>query len=126
MFEWLFPTWTNPAVLALIVGARALVNATLTTLVAESRGPTAGFTIVAAVFTLLSTAISVPVLRGDPGLDASYLEFVVQVALVSLAGYVVYSSPSTRRARATILTAFCAIALLIVVIPLYGEATVAP
>ncbi|QLG26992.1 hypothetical protein HUG10_05310 [Halorarum halophilum] len=45
---------------------------------------------------------------------------------VGLAEYVVHSSPSTGRARGTILTAVCAAAHLVVTIPLYGEATVAP
>ncbi|QLG62187.1 hypothetical protein [Halorarum salinum] len=126
MFEWLFPTWTNPAVLALIVGARTLANGALAVLVARSRSPGTAITGVAAGLALLSTALTVSVLRGDLGLGASYLEFAVQVALVGLAGVAVRSNPSTGRWRATALAAFCAVGLLLITIPLYGEATVAP
>ncbi|WP_313692913.1 hypothetical protein [Halorarum halobium] len=128
MFEWLFPTWTNPALLALLVGLRAAANVALTALVARSRPPKAGsvVTVGAAALTVLSAALSVLVLRGDLGLGASYLEFAVQVVLVVAGGYAVRSNGSTRQVRAALLAAACAIGLLLVTIPAYGEATVAP
>lgn len=126
MFEWVFPSWTNPVLLILIVAARALVNTTLTVLVARSLRPIAGVTIVLAVLTILSLILSVLVLRGALGRNASYLEVALQVALIGLIGFVVYSNPSTTRVIVTIFLSICAIGLLVGMIPLYGEATVAP
>lgn len=126
MFGWLFPEWSNPALLTAIVGARACVNVGLTTIVAKSTSVTSRFTVVTAVLTVLSAVLVVTVLRGGLGLDASYLEFLLQITLLVLAGYVVASNPESRRLGVTVALSLGAVALLLITIPLYGEATVAP
>ena len=118
MFEWY--------VVAAIVGVRGLFNAALTLLVAESSGQTSRFTVVAATLTVLSAGLTAAVLLGVVGLNASYLEFAAQVLLLALAGYVVYSNPSTGRSRATVVVSLLATALLLLTIPVYGDALVAP
>lgn len=126
MFEWLFPQWSNPAFLAAIVGARIFINLVLTTIVAKSTSATSRSTVVMAVLTVLSAVLMVVVLRGGLGLNASYIEFLLQVILLVLTGYVIALNPENRRLRATVAVSFGAIVLLLIMIPLYGEATVAP
>lgn len=118
MFEWY--------VVTAIVGVRGLFNGALTLLVAKSSSPTSRFTVVATVLTVLSAILTAVVLLGGLGINASYVEFLSQVILVLLTGYVVYSNPSTRRVIATLVVSLCAIALLLFMVPVYGEALVAP
>jgi hypothetical protein len=118
MLEWY--------VVAGIVGIRVLFNGGLTALVAKSGSPTSRAAICAAVLTALSAGLTAGVLLGVLGLAASYLESLLQVALVVLTGYVVRSNPSPGRVRATIAISLCALALLLLVIPVYGDALVAP
>lgn len=135
MFEWLFPNWSAPASLAALVGVKLLLDVALTALVAatsavgESRW--SALTVVAAGLAVVSTVLTVLVLRGTLGLGASYVGFLVHAALLVLAGYAVYSTPSSRRRvavprRVTVPVFLGAIAVALVLIPLYGEATVAP
>ncbi|MFH5800851.1 hypothetical protein [Haladaptatus sp. CMAA 1911] len=126
MFEWLFPQWSNPTFLAAIVGTRIFINLILTTIVAKATSATSGSTVVMAVLTVLSAVLMVVVLRGGLGLNASYLEFLLQVTLLVLTGYVVASTCENGRWRVTVAVSLGAIVLLLIMIPLYGEATVAP
>lgn len=126
MFEWLFPHWSNPALLAAIVGARIFINMVLTMIVAQSTSATSRSTVAMAVLTALSAVLMVTVLRGSLGLNASYLEFVLQLILLILTGYAIASNPEDGRWRVTVAISLGAILLLLIMIPLYGEATVAP
>ena len=118
MFEWY--------VVAAIVGVRGFFNVALTLLVARSRSPSSRSAVVATVLTVLSAVLTALVLLGVLGLNASYFEFLVQVALLIFSGYVVYSNPSSKRAKATLVASLGAVALLLFMIPLYGDALVAP
>ncbi|WP_254768160.1 hypothetical protein [Salinilacihabitans rarus] len=125
--EWLFPNWSDPATIAALVGARFLLNATLAAMVARSAGHRSSPAAAAAGLTLFSTSVTVLVLRpGGPGLHASYVELLAQVALLALAGYAVRANPSPARALATAVAVVGAASLLLLSIPVYGEATVAP
>ncbi|WP_231190073.1 hypothetical protein [Haladaptatus sp. DYF46] len=79
-----------------------------------------------AVLTALSAVLMVTVLRGSLGLNASYFEFVLQLILLILTGYAIASNPEDGRWRVTVVISLGAILLLLIMIPLYGEATVAP
>lgn len=126
MFEWLFPGWTNPHVLALLVGARLLFDAGLTAVVARSLGVRSSATAAAAGASVCSAATTVLVLRGVFGTHAANVELLVQLGLVVLAGV----AASRRRATGTLLgfalAAAGALVLGLLAVPLYGEATVAP
>ena len=125
MFEWLFPNWSHPTFLTALVGAKTLLNTALTALVAESNSTTSRSTVVMAGLTVTSTVLTVLVLRENLGIGASYVEFLAQVAVLVLTGYTAHSKPSLRR-RATLPVFLGIIALSLIMIPLYGEATVAP
>lgn len=127
MFEWLFPNWSNPAAVVALVAARVGVDAALTAAVADAVGRRSLPAVGAATATLLSGVLMVLVLRpGGPGLRASYVELLLQVGLVVVAGYVAYAHRSTAR-RATVAAAGTGVlALLLVSVPIYGEALVAP
>lgn len=127
MFEWLFPNWTNPHVLAALVAARALLDVSLTAVVADALGIRSPATAVAATVTLLSPVVMVLVLRPDGlGYPASLAELTSQLGLLAVAGYAVYADPSPRRVAVAAVVSLAALALAVVMIPIYGEATVAP
>ncbi|WP_227380469.1 hypothetical protein [Haladaptatus halobius] len=126
MFERLFPHWSNPALLAAIAGMRIFINLVLTMIVAKATSATSRSTVAMVVLTVLSAVLMVIVLRDGLGLNASYLEFLLQVTLLVLTGYIVASNPENRRWRVIVAVSLGAIVLLLIMIPLYGEATVAP
>lgn len=127
MFHWLFPTWSDPAFLTGVVGVRVLLNLGLVAVASSAAGRRSALTITEAVLTLVSAVLTVLVLRPDAlGLSASYVEFVVQLAIVGIAGYAVYSNRSASRPVAFVLVSLGALALTLLMIPLYGEALVAP
>ncbi|SDM82204.1 hypothetical protein SAMN04487949_2704 [Halogranum gelatinilyticum] len=127
-FDWLFPTWSDPLAIAVFVGLRVLANSSLTLLVARVAGSAAVATKILAGGTALSAVVTVSVLRpGGLGLTASYVELLVQVGLLVIAGYAVYSRPTDRRTGlATALVLVVAALLTLATVPLYGEALVAP
>lgn len=127
MFDWLFPNWSNPTFLTALLTVRTLLNASLTTVIADAIGSKSPLTAVAAGVTLLSAVVMVLVLRpGVLGHRASLAELVAQLGLLGIAGYAVYTNPSTQRLVVAGLVSFFALALVVLMIPLYGEATVAP
>ena len=127
MFSSLFPTWSNPLAITVLVGTRIFFNACLTAMVIKAAGFRTIYTAVISVTTLFSGVLTVLLLRPSGlGLRASYVEFVLQVSIVAVAGYVLYSFPSRTRRIVTALVFTGAIAFLLIMIPLYGEAFVAP
>jgi len=127
VFEWLFPNWTNPHVLAGLVAVRTVLDASFTVVVADALGVRSPATAVAIGVTLLSPVVMVLVLRpGGLGHSASLAELVAQLGLLAVAGYAVYVNPSSRRVVVTAALSLAALALAVVMIPIYGEATVAP
>lgn len=127
MFEWLFPNWSNPAAIALIVGLRIGLNLAFVALIADGTGITDPFSVVTASLVVLSAAIMILALRpGVLGLQASYVELLVQLSILLLSGYTAYSNPSLARTLLTGLVIVGAIVLSLLMIPLYGEAFVAP
>lgn len=127
MFDWLFPNWSNPLHLTVLVGMRIIFNGYLTMMVAKAVGLRTLHTAVMGTVTLLSAVSTILLLRQSGlGLNASYVEFLLQVMLIAIAGYVVYSYPSSTRRIVTAIVFIGAAVLLMVMIPIYGEAFVAP
>ena len=126
MFEWLFPNWTNPGVLAAVVAGRTLLNGGLTAVVARAAGHRSLLAVVAAAVTVASAAVTVLVLRGTLGHGPSLAEMAAQLCLLALAGAAVYRHPSRGRVAAVALLTVAVLALGLLMVPIYGEATVAP
>lgn len=127
MLEWLFPNWSDPLTVTALVGVRILLNVYLTVVVSEIIGRRTVHTATMSVLTLLSGVLTILLLRPS-GLahDLSYVESLLQAVLIAIAGYVVYSSPWRMRRIVTVLVILGATALLVIMIPLYGERFVAP
>ncbi|MFC6905027.1 hypothetical protein [Halalkalicoccus tibetensis] len=127
VFEWLFPGWQNPAALAAIVGLRALCNGSLVVLLVRSLGIRHPFTTIAAGLAVFSTALTVLLLRpGGPGLYASYVELAGQALLLALAGAGLSLRSSARRTALGGVLIVGALSISALMIPIYGEAFVAP
>lgn len=127
MFEALFPNWSNPTLLGVLVGLRALINLGLVLLLwwPEPRYPR--LAAVEAVGTVGSLLVALLVLRpGGLGHTASLLDLAVQFGMVALAAYAAGSAPIGARTGAIALLCLLAVALGLFMIPIYGEATVAP
>ena len=126
MFDWLFPNWTAPEIVTLLVALRALWNVVLTLSIreaAESLPPV----VAAGALTVASTVLTVGVLRGDFGITVSRVESLVQLTLLALAVVVVRRGDGSRRARNGVIAGgTAAVVLYLLSIPLFGEATVAP
>jgi hypothetical protein len=130
MLEWLFPGWSNPALLLAFVAARVAVNALLTALVAGAVGRRSRRVTAMAAWTVGSALLQVLLLRpGGLGLGSSYVELGGQLVLLVLAGGTLYArgdgQPPARRV-AGLLALLVGLGLLLFTIPLYGEAFVAP
>jgi hypothetical protein len=126
VFDWLFPNWTSPGTLALLVALRTFCNLVLTASIRDASDSvlpvTAGGTL-----TVASTVLTVGVLRGTFGITVSHVESLVQLALLVLAAVVVLRGDASDRSRnGAILAGAAAVLLSLVSIPLFGEATVAP
>jgi len=127
MLESLFPNWSNPLQLAVLVGMRIIFNVYLSITVAKAVGLRTIYTAVMGALTLVSAVLTILLLRQSGlGINVSYVEFVLQAVLIAIAGYVVYSHPSSTRQIVAALVLIGAVVLLVVMIPLYGEAFVAP
>ncbi|MFC5366899.1 hypothetical protein [Salinirubrum litoreum] len=128
MFDWLFPNWSNPAGIALLLGVRLGCNVALTALVARRLGRRHRRTVAMAAGTLASTVITVLVLRpGGLGLAASRVEFVLQLTLLAVAGYTVAREPrGVRGVLPALGVGLVATFLTLVMVVVYGEALVAP
>lgn len=124
MFDWLFPGWTAPWLLTVLVALRTLCNVGLTAAVRDASDSTAAVG-AAAALTVASTVLTVGVLRGAFGLTVSHVESLVQLTLLALAAVVVARGDGTGRRRAVVAGA-AAVLLYLFSIPLFGEATVAP
>ncbi|MBP1985676.1 hypothetical protein [Halolamina salifodinae] len=124
MFDWLFPGWTAPGVLAAIVALRTLCNVGLTLAVRDATDSPSAVG-VAAALTAVSLVLTVGVLRGAFGLQTSHAETVVQAALLVVTGVVVARGDGMGRRLAAVAGAV-AVLLYLLSIPLFGEATVAP
>lgn len=127
MFESLFPTWSNPFAIAILVLVRTLLNVFLTAIVAHAAGIRATLTAVVAAGTVISAVMMVLLLRpGVLGHAASYVEMSLQVGLIAVAGYVVYTHDSGVHWLVAVIVSLGSIAMLVFTIPVYGEAFVAP
>ena len=127
MFEPLFPNWSDPTALVTLLGLRLILNIIGVALAARLLGKDSLVTLTLAVLTLTSTTIAVLALRpGIIGLAASYMELLIQIILLAGVSYAVYTSPSKTRLSALAVILIGSIALLLIMIPLYGEAFVAP
>ena len=127
MLESLFPGWSNPIQLTVLVGMRFIFNVYLTIMMAKAVGSRTLHTAVMGAITVVSAALTILLLRQSGlGISASYVEFLLQVVLIAIAGYVVYTYPSGTRRIVTAVVFLGTVVLLIVMIPIYGEAFVAP
>ncbi|WP_435116918.1 hypothetical protein [Halolamina sp. C58] len=135
MFDWLFPNWTPAWAVAALVALRLLANLGLTGAVRAAADDAE--TVSAAVLTFTSTVLTVAVFRGALGQTASYVEFVVQLSLLGIAAvavargdgrhtFTLFGRPTGTARSVAAVAAVLALSLLLVSIPLYGEATVAP
>jgi len=126
----LFGGWDAPARVAALVAARAALDVGLVAVVAVTRGIDATATAVEAGLTALSVLLTVAVLgsavSGQTGLGLSRVEFLLQVCLLAVAGVVVYRQGTTTLQVACVALAVGIVVTSAVVVPLYGEATVAP
>ena len=126
MFDWLFPNWSAPEILTLIVALRTLWNVVLTLSIreaAESLPPV----VASGALTAASTVLTVGVLRGTFGITVSHVESLVQLTLLLLAVVAVRRGDASSRARnGVIIGGTAAVVLYLLSIPLFGEATVAP
>lgn len=126
MFDWLFPGWTAPGLLALVVTLRTLCNVGLTAAMWDASGSRLAVAAGGAL-TVASTVLTVGVLRGAFGLTVSHVESLLQVTLLVLAGVVIARGEASNRWRNRALVAgLAAVLLYLFSIPLFGEATVAP
>jgi len=127
MLESLFPGWSNPIQLTVLVGMRFIFNVYLTIMMAKAVGSRTLHTAVMGAITVVSAALTILLLRQSGlGISASYVEFLLQVVLIAIAGYVVYTYPSGTRRIVTAVVFLGTVVLLAVMIPIYGEAFVAP
>lgn len=121
--------WDATARVAGLVGTRAALDAGLVAVVATARGVDAAVTAVAGGLAALSVLLIVAVLGavvGDhTGLQLSRVEFLLQLCLLALAGAVAYRQATALRVACVALV-LGVVALSAVLVPLYGEATVAP
>lgn len=126
MLDWVFPGWTAPELLALIVTLRTVCNVGLTTSMWDaSRSALAA--VAGGALTVASTVLTVGVLRGAFGLSVSHVESLVQLTLLGLAAVVVArGDPSEQWRNRAVIAGVGAVLLYLVSIPLFGEATVAP
>lgn len=126
MFEWLFPGWTAPGLLALVVTLRTLCNLGLTASMWDASDSTLAV-LAGGSLTVASGVLTVGVLRGAFGLAVSHGESIVQLTLLVLAAVVVARGGGSKRGRnLALLAGVGAVLLYLVSIPLFGEATVAP
>ncbi|MFY4812589.1 hypothetical protein ACOJIV_07725 [Haloarcula sp. AONF1] len=126
MFEWLFPNWSNPLTITALVSVRIFLNVYLTVAVSEIVGRRTAYTATMGTATFLFGVLTILLLRPNGlALGLPYVESVLQVVLIAIAGYVVYSSPWKVRRIVTVLAIVSATALLVIMIPVYGERFVA-
>ena len=106
---------------------RFIFNVYLTIMVAKAVGFRTLHTAVMGAITVVSAALTILLLRQSGlAISASYAELLLQVVLIAIAGYVVYAHPSSTRRIVTAIVFLGAVVLLVVMIPIYGEAFVAP
>jgi len=106
---------------------RFIFNVYLTIMMAKAVGSRTLHTAVMGAITVVSAALTILLLRQSGlGISASYAEFLLQVVVIAIAGYVVYTYPSSTRRIVTAVVFLGTVVLLIIMIPIYGEAFVAP
>ncbi|GAA0298594.1 hypothetical protein [Halarchaeum salinum] len=126
MVPWPLAGWSDPASVATLLVVRVACNVALCLLVASADGTRARSTIAAVTLTGCSAVLMTVVVGGTFGRPAGLLDIGVQVVLLVLAGYATCSSSARWRTLAFGSAALSTIALLLLSIVLYGEATVAP
>ena len=124
--------WDAPARVAALVAVRAALDAGLVAVavVATARDLDAAVTAVAGGLTVLSVLLTVAVLGaavgGRTGLRLSRVEFLVQLCLLVTAGAVASRQGTTALRVACVALALGVVVTSAIMVPLYGEATVAP
>ncbi|MBP1921035.1 hypothetical protein J2751_000018 [Halorubrum alkaliphilum] len=127
MFDALFPNWTNPEAIAVLIGLRLVCNVAMLAYVAHVAEVRSGYTATMGGLVAFSTvATAVLLTTGWGGQPLSYVELVSQVLVLGLSGYVALRVDPSPASVALLLAWPGAVLLLLAMVPVYGEAFVAP
>jgi hypothetical protein len=120
--DTLFPTFSNPTTVTLLVCARFALHCCFVGLVGGAFGRRAPPTVAAATLAVVSAVLPPAILRpGGLWAGAAFLDFLAQLVLPALAGYAVYSESSVRRWIGFGVLLAGAFFFLSTTIPLYGQ-----
>ncbi|RYJ08381.1 hypothetical protein ELS19_17700 [Halogeometricum borinquense] len=122
MFEWFSKQFTNPEIVALVLGARFLSYFLYAALTAAAVGVQSRVTVLSLGLSVLSVVLTVLTLHpsGLPN-SASYIDILIHFTLPVVAGYAVYVQPSNRRWIGFSLLLVSTFFFLTVLLVLYGE-----
>lgn len=120
--ETLFPTFSNPATVTLLLCARLALHCCFVGLVAGAFGRRSPLTVVAGLLAVVSAVLPPALLRPE-GLWAGtvVLDFLAQLLLPTLAGYAVYRESSIRRWVGFGVLLAGAFFFFSTTVPLYGQ-----
>ena len=117
--------WSNPAAIVALLGARTLSNLILAVVINDATKPLRRYTLAAVALTLCSAVLMFLVVS-DRSESADVYEVATQLLLLVFATWAVSKDMSTPRLIGLMVGVVGAGGGLLVTIPVYGEATVAP
>ena len=127
MIDTLFSEWSNPEVIAAIVVFRILFNLVIFGNLVISVGVRSGYTAVGGILVAFSTIATVLLLTTNwLGHSVSYIEQLSQILVLVVSAYVVIRVNSDQISGVLLLAWIGAVVLLLAMVPIYGEAFVAP
>lgn len=127
MFSGFLSNWANPEVIMAIVGFRVLCNIAIFGYAVDAVGVRSGYTFIVGALVAFSTISTMLLLStGWIGHSGSYLEQASQILILGVSAYVAGRISPRPVSNGLLLAWLGAIVLLLVMVPLYGEAFVAP
>ena len=127
MIDTLFSEWSNPEVIAAIVVFRILFNLVIFGNLVINVGVRSGYTAVGGILVAFSTIATVLLLTTNwLGHSVSYIEQLSQILVLVVSAYVVIRVNSDQISGVLLLAWIGAVVLLLAMVPIYGEAFVAP
>lgn len=127
MIDSLFSNWSNPEVIAAIVGFRILFNLVIFGDLVTKVGVRSGYTAVVGGLITFSTVVTMLLLTTSwLGHSVSYVEQLSQILVLAVSGYVGIRIYPDQVSGVWVLAWIGAAILSLVMVPLYGEAFVAP
>ena len=127
MLDTVFSNWANPGAIAALIAVRVLCNVALLAYVANATGLRSAVTAVVGGLVAVSSLATVFLLAmGWGGVPLSYVELTSQVLVLGLSGYVALRVDSDPSSVALLLAWPVATMSLLAMVPVYGEAFVAP